>query len=126
MVFLGGCREIFNPLVSPDSNDNILIDSTFTSGLLVTYPKGGERFFSGKDMIIRYKAPGDVKNLAIELYLEDSSLRTIVYYTPNGGLLSWYIPLSIAPSDRYRIKISNADNPSYFSFSNSFIIERGD
>jgi hypothetical protein len=125
-MLLGGCREIFNPLVSPDTNDNILTDSTYTAGMLVTYPKGGERFFSGRDMVIRYKTPADVKNLTIELYLEDSSLRTIVYDTPNGGLLSWYIPISIAPSDKYRIKISNSDNPAYFSFSNPFIIERGD
>ncbi|MEM3341811.1 MAG: Ser-Thr-rich GPI-anchored membrane family protein, partial [Thermoplasmata archaeon] len=103
-----------------------------TTTVEVIYPNGGEIFFTGNQINIRWITSSQMCLLDIALLLNNSIVETIAtgYFSQNyGGNLTWTIPSSIASSQFYTIRIwvsgnySNGDSSnSTFTIRNSSVV----
>ena len=63
---------------------------------------------------------GTISDVKIDLFEEDVFIRTLTDRTINDGRFLWHIISSVSRSDSYRIKISDADNPDVYDFSDTY------
>jgi len=92
-----------------------------SSSLSITSPIGGENWVMGTSHNITWNSNG-VNNIKIEYSINNGStwLTQAASVPATSGAYSWVIPNLI--STQVKIKLSDADNPSLFSVSNSFSI----
>jgi len=63
---------------------------------------------------------GTISDVKIDLFKEDVFVQTITDRTVNDGRFLWHILSDVSLSDSYRIKISDADNPDVYDFSDTY------
>ena len=101
-----------NPLVYDISPEPVQIAGT----LDLIYPTSGESFQVGKQIEIRWRSTPNISNVKLEYSTDDfNSTQRISDYLPNDGRFVWNIP-SLA-SENVRVRISDANNSSVYSFS---------
>lgn len=63
---------------------------------------------------------GTISDVKIDLFKEDVFVQTITDRTVNDGRFLWHILSGVSLSDSYSIKISDADNPDVYDFSDTY------
>ncbi len=83
----------------------------------------GATWYANVTYSIIWNSSEGVGNLVtIDLYNDTAKIQTIVTETPNDGLYSWTLPLSIISATGYRIKITSGEIESVYSISGSITI----
>lgn len=90
----------------------------------VTIPTTSNYWRTNTSEYINWTSTGLISDVMIELYNNDAFVMEISPSTPNNGYYFWAIPSSLAGSDQYQIKITDASDPSINNFSDYFEIMR--
>lgn len=88
----------------------------------MTSPDSLSSWQRGTEHFVNWTSTGNLTNVKIDLFLNDSFVIEIVASTPNDGEYSWNIPTNLTTSTLYKIWISDASNPLVYDFSNNFEI----
>jgi len=112
-----------------DAGNNAIVDAsdanfTITAAspvIIVTYPNGGERLYSGQSKNIEWQASSfNVDFVKIEYSLDNGVTWSLVTTsTSNSGIYSWVIPEVAAPRPNCRIRISKVSEPQFFDISDA-------
>jgi hypothetical protein len=99
--------------------DGTIIEHSYA----LSAPTSSTSYKVNDTLAITWTSMGNVsENVNIELYRFDRYLSSIELDTPNDGACSWLIPLELADSNRYQIKISDAQDESTIGISEYFEI----
>ena len=90
--------------------------------ITVTSPDSASSWQRGTEHFVNWTSTGNLTNVKIDLFLNDTYVIEIVASTPNDGNYSWSIPTNLTTSTLYKIKISDASNLLVYDFSNNFEI----
>ena len=91
----------------------------------IIVPNGGEFWAAGTTREIRWQAYVPGEYVKLELYRSGVLVPATESGLPSGSVYSsinnynWDIPSTLATSDNYRLKVSNASNPSDFDLSDA-------
>ncbi|MFW9877903.1 MAG: GPI anchored serine-threonine rich family protein, partial [Candidatus Thorarchaeota archaeon] len=110
--------DVADPAID-DFSDNFEI---FNPTITITTPDSTSSWETGTSQSITWTLIGSISDVKIELYLDGVSVMEIVAITPNDGSYDWTIPITIADSTLYQIKISDVANPTTEDFSDYFEI----
>ena len=109
---------------SPSSSQpQLIVTTSAPRSITVTSPSSGDIWYEGNIYTIRWTSTGSISNVKIQLYRGSSLVSTIASSTYNDGSYSWTVPTSLTPSTSYRIKISDASDPSVYDYSDYFTID---
>jgi hypothetical protein len=94
-----------------------------TSPVEIEYPNGGENVLIGGELEVLWKSNKSVNDsVKIELYKEDTFLRTITDSTPNTGVFAWTVPATLDIASDYKIRmewLANEVNDANEDFSDA-------
>jgi len=108
-----------NPSIFDDSDDfKIFTPKT----IIITSPTSSSLWEIGSSYLIEWAWTGSISNVKIELFKSDSLERVIVASTINDGIYEWMVPLDLADSAQYKIKVSDTLDPSIFDENEEFEI----
>ncbi|MFW9867555.1 MAG: S8 family serine peptidase [Candidatus Thorarchaeota archaeon] len=110
--------DVANPVNNVISN----YFEIFNPALIITDPDSNTAWDTGSTRFITWTSRGTISSVKIELYRWGGFILEIVASTPNDGEFSWAIPLDLAESTEYQIKISDVANSATDDFSNLFEI----
>ncbi|WP_371804114.1 Ser-Thr-rich GPI-anchored membrane family protein [Candidatus Lokiarchaeum ossiferum] len=83
-------------------------------------PEFGDFWEMGSTNVISWNSMGSISNVKIELLKEDVLEMEITSDTLNNGSFSWLLPLNLAISTQYQIKITDVSNPLVYDISSYF------
>ena len=86
----------------------------------VLNPNSAIVIFMNEYYDIVWTTNGTISDVKIDLYEEEVFVQTITDRTVNDGRFLWHIISSVRLSDLYQIKISDADNPNVYNFSDPY------
>ena len=118
--FLSGKIALDTPSGKSAYFDDVVIRQPASQRITVTSPNTGETVWrKGDTGSIEWETvdPFD-SGVKIELYRGGQWVHTITENTPDDGWEQWTIPVTLPLGTDYRIKISAADEPDDFDFSN--------
>jgi hypothetical protein len=113
-----GCREINYPFEN-NSKDNLL---TAREEFQIILPKSGDLWLINGTYEIKWLSLLKANFVVIELYRKNTLKEIISPRTENDGSLFYTVSPELAPSNLYKIKIYNFDNPNETALSNYFSI----
>jgi hypothetical protein len=91
--------------------------------ITVGNPNGGECYFPGNDLSIRWTSTFDPEEyVQIDLFKSGVFNRTIDNHAKNDGETGWLIPADQSVGDDYKIRITSSDDASCWNESGSFAI----
>ncbi|MBU3896199.1 GPI anchored serine-threonine rich family protein [Patescibacteria group bacterium] len=111
-----------------DFSNNDFSINTVTTGpplpapLAVNHPSQGEVVGRGTDTIRWNILPQTTSNVKIELFSGDTLYRTLSALTPNDGLFEWTPTGTAFNGNNYKIRVSDVDNPTIYSYSGVFTV----
>jgi V8-like Glu-specific endopeptidase len=101
----------------------ILYDPTFyLSSINITTPDSLSSWIFEIPQDIYWDSMGNIARVRIDLYRDGVLVRTLNPSTPNDGVYAWTAPQGFVQSKLYQIKISDAEYPLTFDFSDHFEI----
>jgi len=101
----------------------ILYDPTFyIASINVTAPDISALWLTGQPKDIYWNSEGIIASVRIDLYLDGTFVAIINPSTPNDGAYSWQVSFGLESSDLYQIRISDAEYPGTFDYSEYFEI----
>ena len=83
----------------------------------ITHPNATVVLEKGQYYDITWNTKGVIDNIDIELYKDNSFVRTITSDELNDGRFLWQVPSSLEDSSNYKIKILDSTNSSVFDYS---------
>ena len=86
----------------------------------VTAPSTNTILYQSDYYDIVWTTNGSISEVKIDLFEEGDYIQTISDRTPNDGRFLWHIISGVDLSNFYQIKISDADDPSVYSFSKAY------
>ncbi len=111
---------------SINNYSNFFTITNIPSVLTITAPAAAAQWNTGTACTISWTSsghPGSMVNLA--LYTDDSLVTAIAGNIATGaGRYTWTVPLTLATSSGYRVKISGTGDASIYDFSDSFTITK--
>jgi len=112
-----------------DAGNNAIVDAsdanfTITAAspvIIVSYPNGGERLYSGQSKNIEWRASTfNVDFVKIEYSLDNGITWGLVTASAsNSGIYSWVIPEVNIPKPNCRIRVSKVSEPQFFDVSDA-------
>jgi hypothetical protein len=92
-----------------------------TQPVEIEYPNGEENLLLGSEVDLLWKSNKSVNDsIKIELYKDETFLRTITDSTPNTGVFTWKVPATLEVSSDYKIRmewLANEVNTANEDFS---------
>lgn len=99
------------------------VQEVLVRGLILNEPNGGESYCLGKTMNIKWYSAG-IDRINIDLSSNNGltwDYNIISNVTSVGGMYTWTIPTNIPQGDKFKIRISDYNNPNSYSITaNSF------
>ncbi|HYN44475.1 MAG TPA: NosD domain-containing protein, partial [Candidatus Limnocylindrales bacterium] len=104
--------------------DYLPLKYKFPLGITVGSPNGGENWTRGKTQTIKWNSTGNPgAYVKIELMKAGVWKSNIIVSTPNDGSHPWLIPVTLAPGNDYKVRITSTTNAAYTDTSdNTFTI----
>lgn len=92
--------------------------------IIVTFPSGGETFYCGDSIEIRWEGSdsGSDDAVNIKIYINGGGENTIQSSTKDDRSCSWKIPSHQKDSDKYQIKVTDKENSTDYDISDYFSI----
>ena len=118
-VFLTGCRQIFGDGTQPESIVEAPVEN---ANIVVSEPVHGNIWKPGETIRIKWIAP-TIKKIDIQLYRKSEFKFTIAGNLENSGKFDWIVPVDIALSNHYLVKVINHNNTDVYKFSGRFGIQ---
>lgn len=106
------------------TNDTLTAESgEFNTGvpITVTRPQGGEVLSAGQPYTITWQYPF-TDAVRLELWHMGSYSSTITETTPNSGLFTWTLPLTVSHIVGYQVRVVSSVNGQWSGLSGSFSI----
>ena len=102
----------------------ILYDpGAYYSSIDVTSPIGTDSWEVGSTQTITWDATGTFTNVKIDLYENGVFVMELAASTPNDGSFSWTVPIGLADSTLYQIRVADAEYAATEDYSDNFEIE---
>ncbi len=113
-------RDAGNNAIVDSSNANFTITAA-SPVIIVNYPNGGERLYSGQSKDIEWRASTfNVDFVKIEYSLDNGITWGLVTASAsNSGIFFWVIPEVNTPKPNCRIRISKVSEPQFFDLSDA-------
>lgn len=92
------------------------------SSITVISPKSTSTWSSNNYYTIVWSTLGTIEDVDIELYNGTEFKYSIANRTQNEGIFNYFLPFSVEASYFWRVKITDSDNSSIFSYSPYFEI----
>ena len=94
----------------------------FTS-INVTSPLSSDSWEVSSTQSITWDATGTIVNVKIDLYRGGTFVMELAASTPNDGSFTWVVPPGLTDSLLYQVRVSDADYPLTYDYSDDFEIE---
>lgn len=108
--------------IKDTSDSKFSITSSSSASITITSPAGGEIWTAGTSRTIRWKSSGNVGKIKIKLYKSGGAVSTITSSTPNDGIYSWLLPVSLVGASNYKVKIFDTSNLAVNDMGGKFTI----
>ncbi len=90
--------------------------------IVIVNPNSTDIWETGNEVVLHWTSTGNISNVKIELYLNNSHQISISESAINIGTYNWSIPTNLSNSTLYQIKLMDTTDNSTYAFSDYFKI----